>query len=104
MAPAVARADRAPSIKPVEAPKQNVALLGEADRGLREMARELHRKIVAATVDVGERNSRARPGASTTARRRERPIRGQTSAEEARALLDEGVAIMPMPATPEDLG
>ncbi|MGO8740523.1 DUF1178 family protein [Rhodoblastus sp.] len=103
MAPAVARADRAPSIKPVEAPKQNVALLGEADRGLREMARELNRKIVAATVDVGTEFARE-------ARRihdgeaPERPIRGQTSAEEARALLDEGVAIMPMPAPPEDLG
>lgn len=103
MAPAVARAGRAPSVKPVAAPRRNVALLGEADRGLRDMARELHQKIVAATVDVGAEFARE-------ARRihdgeaPERPIRGQTSPEEARALLDDGVEIMPMPATPEDLG
>ena len=105
MAPAVARANRAPRKpqKSNEAPKQNVALLGEADHGLREMARDLHQKIVAATVDVGAEFARE-------ARRihdgeaPERPIRGQTSPQEARALLDEGVEIMPMPATPEDLG
>ncbi len=102
MAPAVARAVGAPA-KPAAAPKQNVALLGEADGGLRDMARELHQKIVAATVDVGTEFARE-------ARRihdgeaPERPIRGQTSPEEARALLDEGVEIMPMPASPEDLG
>ncbi|WP_298355733.1 DUF1178 family protein [Rhodoblastus sp.] len=99
MAPAVARAVGVPA----KAPKQNVALLGAADRGLRDMARELHQKIVAATVDVGAEFARE-------ARRihdgeaPERPIRGQTSPEEARALLDDGVEIMPMPATPEDLG
>jgi hypothetical protein len=105
MAPAVARANRRPRKpqKPDEAPKQNVALLGEADHGLREMARELHQKIVAATVDVGAEFARE-------ARRihdgeaPQRPIRGQTSPEEARALVEEGVEILPMPATPEDLG
>ncbi len=102
MAPAVARADRAPQ-QPAEAPKQNVALLGGADRGLREMARDLHQKIVAATVDVGTEFAReARKIHDGEAP--ERPIRGQTSPEDARALLEEGVEIMPMPATPEDLG
>ena len=67
------------------------------------MARELHQKIVAATVDVGAEFARE-------ARRihdgeaPERPIRGQTSPEDARALLEEGVAIMPMPLPPDDLG
>jgi hypothetical protein len=102
MAPAVARADRAPQ-KPAEAPKQNVALLGGADRGLREMARDLHQKVVAATVDVGTEFAReARKIHDGEAP--ERPIRGQTSPEDARALLEEGVEIMPMPTTPEDLG
>jgi hypothetical protein len=102
MAPAVARSVGAP-VKPAEAPKQNVALLGEADRGLREMARELHQKIVAATVDVGadfaREARRIHDGEAP-----QRPIRGQTSPEDARALLEEGVEIMPMPSTPEDLG
>jgi hypothetical protein len=93
MAPAVARK--------TEAPKQNVALLGPGDHELRAMARDLHAKIVAATVDVGtEFPSEARKihdGAAP-----ERPIRGQASLEEARALLDEGVSIMPMPVVPEE--
>jgi hypothetical protein len=106
MAPAVARNDRAregPTEASREAPKQNVALLGKADHELRAMARELHHKIVAATVDVGAEFAhearRIHDGEAP-----ERPIRGQTSPEEARSLLDEGVAIMPMPAAPEDLG
>jgi hypothetical protein len=101
MAPAVTRADRTP--KTPAAPMRNVALLGEADREVRAMARALQEKIVATTVDVGAEFARE-------ARRihdgeaPERPIRGQTSPEDARALLDEGVEIMPMPMTPEDLG
>jgi len=97
MAPAVARKDQAPA----GPPKQSVALLGPGEHELRTMARELHAKIVAATVDVGaEFPSEARKIHDGDAP--ERPIRGQASLEEARALLDEGVTIMPMPVVPED--
>lgn len=99
MAPAVARKDRAP----VAPPKQNVALLGAGDRELRAMAHDLHAKIVAATVDVGadfpQEARRIHDGAAP-----ERPIRGQASPEEASALLEEGVSILPMPILPEDRG
>jgi hypothetical protein len=99
MAPAVARKDRAPAAPP----KQNVALLGAGDRELRAMAHDLHTKIVAATVDVGadfpKEARRIHDGEAP-----ERPIRGQASPEEASALLEEGVSILPMPILPEDRG
>ncbi|WP_374547465.1 DUF1178 family protein [Rhodoblastus sp.] len=109
MAPAVARKDR-PKAAPAkardgakQAAKQSVALLGAADRELRDMARELHAKIVAATVDVGaefpQEARRIHDGDAP-----ERPIRGQASIEEARALLDDGVSVLPMPVLPEDRG
>jgi hypothetical protein len=97
MAPAVARKDRAPAAPP----KQNVALLGAGDRELRAMAHDLHTKIVAATVDVGadfpKEARRIHDGEAP-----ERPIRGQASPEEASALLEDGVSILPMPILPED--
>lgn len=99
MAPAVARKDRAKAAPP----KQNVALLGAGDRELRAMAHDLHTKIVAATVDVGadfpKEARRIHDGEAP-----ERPIRGQASLEEASALLEEGVSILPMPILPEDRG
>ena len=100
MAPAVARKDRGQ--KPQEI-KQTVALVNDAGGELRQLARELHEKIVAATVDVGEKFP-------TEARRihdgeaPERAIRGQASLEEARALIDDGVAIMPIPMLPDKRG
>ncbi|MCI4677770.1 DUF1178 family protein [Rhodoblastus acidophilus] len=105
MAPAVARAGGGPGepAAPAKSPKQNVALLGEGDRELRTMVRELHAKIVAATVDVGaefpREARRIHDGAAP-----ERPIRGQASLEEARSLLEDGVSILPMPTPPEDRG
>ncbi|HUO54211.1 MAG TPA: DUF1178 family protein [Rhodoblastus sp.] len=114
MAPAVARKNRSSVQSVAESahqdgarkeppPKQNVALLGEKDHELRALARELHAKIVAATVDVGaefpQEARKIQDGAAP-----ERPIRGQASLEEARALLDDGVSILPMPLLPEDRG
>lgn len=109
MAPAVARKDRDAAARPAAAPAeparapatQAVALLGEGDRELRDLARALHAKLVAATVDVGDEfPNEARKIHDGEAP--ERPIRGQASLEDARALLDEGVSILPMPILPED--
>jgi hypothetical protein len=99
MAPAVARGER----RAAEPPKQEVALIGEGDTEIRRMIRELHEKIVAATDDVGAQfPTEARKIHDGDAP--ERPIRGQASQEEARALLDEGVSILPLPILPEDRG
>jgi hypothetical protein len=94
MAPAVARCKPAPA-------RQNVALIGQGQAELRKMARELHSKILAATVDVGaEFPAEARKIHDGDAP--ERAIRGQASLEEARALLDDGVSILPMPTLPDE--
>ncbi len=97
MAPAVARKDRAAP------PKQDVVLMGDKDAELRRMVRELHAKIVQGTDDVGSEFP-------TEARRihdgeaPERAIRGQASMEEARALIDEGVSVLPVPILPDERG
>jgi hypothetical protein len=98
MAPAVARARGGKKTVPA---KQNVALIGEGDAELRKMARDLHAKIVDATVDVGaEFPAEARKIHDGDAP--ERAIRGQASPEEARALLEDGVSILPLPILPEE--
>lgn len=100
MAPAVSRS-RSRSRKKAAAPKQNVALIGEGDAELRQMARELHAKIVASTDDVGaEFPAEARKIHDGDAP--ERAIRGQASPEEARDLLDDGVSILPIPILPDE--
>jgi hypothetical protein len=107
MAPSVARAKRKrsqaaqSSAKDAisDAPKQEVALIGESGAELRKMAQELHARILAATVDVGsDFPAEARKIHDGDAP--ERAIRGQASIEEARALLEEGVSILPLPILP----
>jgi len=107
MAPSVTRGKRKrgqgaqPSAKDAitDAPKQEVALIGESGAELRKMAQELHARILAATVDVGaEFPAEARKIHDGDAP--ERAIRGQASLEEARALLEEGVSILPLPILP----
>lgn len=112
MAPAVARGGRrkdaaqqadkvAVEETAKDAPKHAVALIGESGAELRKMAQELHAKILAATVDVGAAfPAEARKIHDGDAP--ERAIRGQASLEEARALLEEGVSILPMPILPDE--
>jgi hypothetical protein len=107
MAPAVARNDKSAAAKPgamkQDVMKQDVALIGAKAAGLRQMARDLHEKLVDATEDVGAAfpDEARRIHAGETP---ERAIRGQASLEEARALLEEGVSILPMPVLPDDRG
>jgi hypothetical protein len=112
MSPRIARTDRpmpalpAPEAPVAEAPKPReekhpVALLDEKHAALRSMMRELHAKIVETTVDVGSRfPEEARRIHDSDAP--ERPIRGQATAEEASALLEEGIGILPMPTPPDE--
>lgn len=112
MSPRVARTDieagslprqegsAADAPKPAEE-KRPVALFHEKHAALRHMIRELHRKIMETTVDVGarfpEEARRIHDGETP-----EQPIRGQATAEEAKALLDEGIGILPIPTLPEE--
>jgi hypothetical protein len=100
MAPAVvgAKKNRKPSAEPAPA---NVALIDERQQRLREMAKELRQEIMTKTEDVGPRfPEEAR--AIHTREAPQRSIRGQATAEEARALIEEGVGVLPIPHLPEE--
>ena len=106
MAPNVARKDRdaAPAEPATPAPPaapQPVALLDEKQQHLRAMIRDLHEKIVASSDDVGEsfpEEARKMHEGETPAR----SIRGKASFEEARALLEDGIPVLPIPDLPEE--
>lgn len=85
---------------PAEAPKQ-VALLDAKDRELRAMIESIRARIFAEADDVGARfPDEARK--IHDGLERERPIHGQASIEEARALLEEGIGILPIPVLPDE--
>jgi hypothetical protein len=100
MAPAVVGAKKVDKSVPAE-PPINVALVDERRQRLRELARELRQEIITKTVDVGPRfpeEARAIHAGDAP----ERSIRGQATAEEARALIEEGVGVLPIPHLPEE--
>ncbi|MBG0811926.1 DUF1178 family protein [Methylosinus sp. H3A] len=77
------------------------ALLDERHAALRTMIQELRQKIAATTEDVGDRfpdeARRMQDGEAET-----RAIRGRASFEEAKALLEEGIEILPIPGPPDE--
>lgn len=97
MAPHVARAHQK---APIPAGR-DWPLLDERQADLRAMIRELRATIVAATEDVGERfPDEARKMEDGEAERR--AIRGRASFEEAKALLEDGIEILPLPGALND--
>ena len=104
MAPSVARKDREePQRAPADAgpPPQQVALIDEKMQALRAMMREMRAKIMEETTDVGaafpEEARKMHDGVAE-----QRPIRGEASWEEAQALSEEGIDVMPIPFLPDD--
>ena len=100
MAPAVVGAARA-HVAPAEAPAE-VALLDRRQRALRDAVRALRHEIEAKTDDVGKKFAelaRSMHAGETP----ERAIRGQATGAEVKALLEEGVDVLPMPAAPDEL-
>jgi len=72
----------------------------EAEK-MRAMIQELREKVVAVTEDVGDRfPEEARKIEDGDAGRR--AIRGRATFEEAKALLEEGIEILPIPFLPGD--
>lgn len=105
--PRVAKALMAPAIATrgtkAEAPAapSEVALAGGADERLRDMLREIKRHVTATSEDVGERF----PEVARQMHAEEiehRSIRGRATAEEAKALIEEGIAVQPLPHFPDD--
>ncbi len=96
MAPAVVGADRA-------APEAAAAgLLDDTRRQARDMATRLRREIEEKTDDVGAKFPEV-ARAMHAGDEPERAIRGRASPDEARALIEEGVGVLPMPALADEL-
>jgi hypothetical protein len=105
MAPAIASRghdDPLPAKSPLPAEgTANVALLDDRDRELRAMITDIRARIFEHTDNVGARFSEeARKIHQGLAP--ERPIHWLASFEEAHALIEEGVGILPIPAAPGD--
>jgi hypothetical protein len=102
MAPAVVGAkkiEKAPAV--AEPASANVALIDDKHQRLREMAKALREEIMSKTDDVGSRfPEEAR--AIHVGDAPQRSIRGQATAEEAKALIEEGVGVLPIPFIPEE--
>ena len=91
----------APAAAPAPEPAQPVALLDEGQQALRAMVRELHEKMTENSTDVGDRfTTEARDMQSGDAPLR--PIHGRATLEEAKALIEEGVPVMPLPTLPDE--
>jgi hypothetical protein len=102
MAPAVlgANKDRPPAA-PEPRPAGPIALLDERQQRLREVARHVRREIIANTDDVGAKfpeEARAIHDGDAPAR----SIRGQATPDEARALIEDGVGVLPLPFLPDE--
>ena len=87
--------------RPEAKPAQDVALADQSEQAVHLAWMAMARRIVANTDDVGDKFAEE-------ARRihygeaKERGIRGKASAAETEALMDEGIAVMPLPL-PESL-
>ncbi len=95
MAPAVV-GDR----RPPDGPPAN--LLDAKRRQAREMVVRLRQEIEANTDDVGGKFPEV-ARAIHAGDEPERAIRGQASPDEVRALIEEGVGVMPMPALADEM-
>jgi hypothetical protein len=83
------------------APAPSTPLLMAQERELRAKLKELRDHIVNNADNVGERfpNEARKMHYGDI---EHRPIYGEASPDEARALIDEGVEVMPVPTLPED--
>ena len=104
MAPNVARTDRGPKAPgpaaeapaPAAAAPAPVALMSEKEQAFREMVTALHRHVSENAEHVGQRFAdealKIHHGEAE-----ERAIRGQSSPRETLQLLEEGIAVLPLP-------
>jgi hypothetical protein len=97
----VAKALMTPHVSRGVTPATEPDLADPHDAQLRQMVSELHATIAAVTEDVGEKfpeeARRIHDGEA-----RERPIRGRASLQEAKALVEEGIQILPIPGAPTE--
>jgi hypothetical protein len=88
------------AIPQVEKPSK-MTLLDERDRELRAAIQQVRQRIFDVAEDVGanfpDEARKIHDGLI-----RERPIHGQASVEEAKALIEEGISILPIPVLPDE--
>ena len=105
MAPSVARHGDggrrdAPALQP--SPPETARTPLAAHRELRALVQAWRGKVLAETADVGDRFPREvrrmHDGDIT-----HRDIRGEATLDEARALLEDGIMILPVPGAPDEL-
>jgi hypothetical protein len=101
----IVEANPAPAPAPAEAPatpgQASTSLMMAQERELRVKLKELRDHIVKNADNVGEKF----PNEARKMHYGEiehRPIYGEASPDEARALIDEGVEVSPLPVLPED--
>jgi hypothetical protein len=100
MAPSVTRTDKAPA--PAAPPEgQPVAVLSEKERELRAMLRALREHVTKNAENVGDRfaeEARKMHYGETE----HRSIYGEANPADARALIEEGIEVHPLPIVPDD--
>jgi hypothetical protein len=83
------------------APQGSTSLVMAQERELRAKLKELRDHVVKNADNVGERfPNEAR--AMHYGDKEHRPIYGEASPDEAKALIDEGIEVSPLPVLPED--
>ena len=100
MAPAVVGGDRESGARP--AAESVEVLMDDRRQKAREMIDRLRREIEVHTDDVGARFPEV-ARAIHVGEVAERPIRGRASLKEAKALIEEGIEVMPMPTLADEL-
>ncbi|WP_243370440.1 DUF1178 family protein [Microvirga solisilvae] len=98
MAPSVARTDKAPV---VQADMQPMAVLSDKEQEIRAALRALCEQVLKNSEDVGK-NFVEEARKMHYGEAEERSIRGEADLEEARALLEEGIDVLPIPVVPDD--
>ena len=102
MAPALTRSVRTPARPdPVPVAAAPVPMIAEPERKMRAMLRALHEHVTANSEHVGARfpeEARKIHYGETE----HRSIYGQASLDEARALVEEGIDVAPLPPLPDD--
>jgi hypothetical protein len=95
------RPEEAPAATADVATPASTPLLMAQERELRAKLRELREHIVKSADNVGERfpNEARKMHYGDI---EHRPIYGEASPDEARALIDEGVEVTPLPVLPDD--
>lgn len=102
MAPRIARMrgeKRAPALPNESAPPSPMVMSPENE--LRAKLRELRDFVKSNAEDVGQRFP-AEARKMHYGEIKHRPIYGEATADDAKALVDEGVDVMPLPVLPED--